>query len=223
MRTAEACGLSIAESIMLVCAHLFEPKLLKKHMDYQDALNWTIDFLTKLRGNDIRGALEQYDSSQSRMAGFYRELPPLSLTAPPFSIASLDGLRSSLPWRSPGHGRVLIETLMIPVENSPFPTSPFIAFITHGPGDTRETAFRTHGPTQAVRASSEHWLMRGLLPNRPRGPHLTLVPDEQRRRFSLHQSTTPDAPSLFFETTRSFGRELKDLKLFLDDYAAGKA
>jgi hypothetical protein len=94
---------------------------------------------------------------------------------------------------------------------------PFAFFLRGGPGDSRQTAFRVCAPSNAVRASAEHWLMRGYLNRREEGPHATLAPDEAGRTFSLHHYIDENGTkkNILFETTVSFGREEEDFSDFL--------
>jgi hypothetical protein len=147
--------------------------------------------------------------------------PKYSIANPPWSMASLDLRLGLIPWITPAFDRGLA---MLLAEGSALETHlgevlPFAFFLRGGPGDSKTTAFRVCAPTQAVRASAEHWLMRAYLLRPKPGFHATLAPDEEGRTFSLHRYIDQHGAEerVFYETTDSFGREEEDFMEFLHD------
>lgn len=216
-------GLNCEDSVLAIWRLLFSP-ILQKHFGRGHSLEWT----KKLIANFADGNHTVFDAQ-------YRSLIPEvkgvmgcpehsiehSMSNPPWSMFSLDMRIGIIPWVSPGFEKWFASLLNngSVLERHFGVVLPFAFFLRGGPGDSRETAFRVCAPTNEVRVSAEHWLMRGYLDRREEGPHLTLTSDEAGRTFSLHHYIDIQGAkkSVFFETTDSFGREEEDFSDFLHE------
>ncbi|MEO6806993.1 MAG: tetratricopeptide repeat protein [Edaphobacter sp.] len=215
-------GLDSEESIKVVCAHLFEPRLIGQFMSYEDARAWCREFVQAVVQGRSAMAASLYRTMECDVILNLKDSPVPSLLNPPFSIASRDGIVPSLPWRTPGHE----DTLISIVSGRSSSVTPFgellqIAFImAGGPGDSVSTAFRVRAPTQTVRAFAEHWMMRLYKASYVAGIHFSLAPDSDGRLFSKHNLKSPNGhqESIFFETTQSLSREYLDFTEFLSEY-----
>lgn len=137
---------------------------------------------------------------------------------------SLDMRLALIPWVTPAFDRALATLLQngSALEKHFGDVLPFAFFLRGGPGCSRETAFRVCAPMNAVRASAEHWLMRGYLTRQKEGSHAS-ISDTAGQTFSVHHYVDPHGleKQAFFETTDSFGREEEDFQDFLHDALQG--
>lgn len=213
-------GLNDEDSIIAIWKILFSPPL-RRHF----GLDWSFGWTNRLAANFAEGNhtafSDQYNNLAPQVNAAVSSYPKYSMTNPPWSMVSLDMRLGMIPWVTPIFDRGLMILL---TEGSALAKHfgdvvPFAFFLRGGHGDSKQTAFRICAPTHAVRANSEHWLMRAYLWRREDGIHESLAPDEFGRIFSLHRYTDQDgtAKNVFFETTDSFGREEDDFLEFLHD------
>jgi len=212
-------GLNDEESIIALWKLLFSPPL-RKHF----GSDWSLEWSSRLVASFVEGKQAAFSHQYNRLAPQVKVAleghSKYSMANPPWSMVSLDMLVGLIPWVTPVFDRGLATLLSegSALEKKFGDVLPFAFFLRGGPGDSKETAFRVCAPTQAVRASAEHWLMRAYIWRRKQGMHATLE-DDNGRAFSMHSYTDQDGAEkdIFFETTDSFGREEEDFQQFLRD------
>jgi hypothetical protein len=212
-------GLNREDSVLAIWKLLFSPTL-QGHLGAERSLEWTRSLVAKVAVGDRIAFSAQYKDLVPEVKGALSSCPKPSLANPPWSMVSLDMRIGLIPWVTPAFD----EGFMILLKNGSALEEhfgvvlPFAYFLSGGPGNSRETAFRVCAPTSAVRASAEHWLMRGYLARREQGRHST-IEDEAGKRFNVHWYIDQDGSEkqMFFETTLSFGREEEDFAEFLKE------
>jgi len=212
-------GLNDEESIIALWKLLFSPPLRKYF-----GSDWSLEWSSRLVASFVEGKQAAFSHQYNRLAPQVKVAleghSKYSMANPPWSMVSLDMLVGLIPWVTPVFDRGLATLLSegSALEKKFGDVLPFAFFLRGGPGDSKETAFRVCAPTQAVRASAEHWLMRAYIWRRKQGMHATLEADNGRA-FSMHSYTDQDGAEkdIFFETTDSFGREEEDFQQFLRD------
>jgi hypothetical protein len=217
-------GLDESQSFDVFLHLLFSP-FLREHLCIKECLT----FCDKLIEHHVSGRRAQFVAEYERMAErlnkLLPEMPMPSLAKPPWAMISLDLRNGLVPWVTPGFGEFL--RILLTTDRGfegAFGDELPIAFILHGgPGDSKETAFRIAAPSGAVRASAEYWLKRICLP--PTRPilHTNLNPGADGRRFNLHHDVDQHGGDkyMYFETTRSFGREKEDFLECLQELSGG--
>lgn len=212
-------GLNGEDSILATWKLLFSP-ILQNHFGSDQSLEWTRELITKFAQGDHAGFSAQYNSRIPEVKVAMSSRPKYSMSNPPWSMVSLDMLIGVIPWVSPGFDKWFAILLQngCALEKHFGTVLPFAFFLHGGPGDTMETAFRACAPTNAVRASAEHWLMRAYLNRREEGLHASLS-DKAGRRYSMHRYIDQHGAKkeVFFDTTDSFERVEEDFSEFLHD------
>jgi len=212
-------GLNGEESTIALWKLLFSPPL-RKHFGSDWSLEWSGRLVASFAQGKRAAFSDQYNRLAPQVKAALAGYSKYSMTNPPWSMVSLDMLIGLIPWVTPVFDRGLAILLSegSALEKQFGVVLPFAFFLRGGPGDSKETAFRVCAPTQAVRASAEHWLMRAYLWRRKEGMHTSLK-DDTGRTFSMHTYTDQDGAEkdVFFETTDSFGREKEDFQQFLRD------
>jgi len=213
-------GLNGRDSITAIWKVLFSPTL-REHFGSDRSLEWTEKLIANFAEGNQTAFSAQYKSLIPEVNAVMSICPEYSMSNPPWSMVSIDMLLGMIPWVTPAFDKgfaILLENGSA-LEKRFGEVLSFAFFLRGGPGDSKGTAFRVCAPTNPVRASAEHWLMRGYLVRRQQGFHATLAPDEAGRTFSLHRYTDQHGieKDVFFETTDSFGREEEDFREFLQD------
>ncbi len=212
-------GLNARDSIIAVWKVLFSPTL-RKHFGSDRSFAWTEKLITNLAEGNQATFSAQYKSLIPEVEAVMSTRPKYSMSSPPWSMVSIDMRFGLVPWVTPAFdkGFAILLKNGSALEKQFGNVLSFAFFLRGGPGDSKGTAFRVCAPTSPVRASAEHWLMRGYLVRREQGFHATLAPDEAGQRFSLHHYADGDGieKDVFFETTDSFGREEEDFREFLE-------
>jgi hypothetical protein len=210
-------GLNVEDTILAIWKLLFSPPL-QSHFGSERSLEWTRELITNFAAGNQTAFCSQYHSFIPEVQAAMSRFPVHSISNPPWSMVSLDMRVGLIPWVTPAFERGL-EILLrngSALEKHFGNVLPLAFFLRGGPGDSRETAFRICAPTNAVRASAEHWLMRAYVNRREEGPHASLS-DEAGRTYSRHDYSDGEGTrkELFFETTDSSGREEEDFQEFL--------
>ena len=218
-RSSLLYGLDSDESLLAFWKLLFGPSL-RKRLGSEHSRQWCEKLMETFLAGDHATFRARCDTMAREVEAASSGLPQLSLENPPWAMLSLDMRIGMVPWATPIFGRFLLLFLATGSANwKDKPVLP-IAFVTSGgPGDSKDTAIRICAPSNAVRVSAEYWLMRGYLSRREEGPHFSLAPDQQGRKFSMHAYTDESGQkkNIYFDTTYSFGHERDDFDAFLHE------
>lgn len=211
-------GLNGEDAIRAVWKLLFSPAL-QKHFGSGQSLEWTKKLIAKFAEGDQSAFSAQYNSLIPEVKAALSIYPKYSILNPPWSMVSLDMRVGLIPWTTPlfDKGFAILLKSGSALEKHFGDVLPFAYFLRGGPGDSPENAFRVCAPTNAVRASAEHWLMRAYLCRKEEGSHATVGLDKTERMFSEHRYMDVSGiwKRMYFETTDSMGREEEDFRDFL--------
>lgn len=214
-------GLDGEDTVLAIWRFLFSP-IIQKHFGSGHSLEWTKKLIANFADGNQTAFGAQYHSLIPEVKAAMSGFPEHSMSNPPWSMFSLDMRIGIIPWVSPGFEKWFATLLRngSALEKHFGEVLPFAFFLRGGPGDSRESAFRVCAPTNTVRVSAEHWLMRAYLDGREQEAHFTKGPDEHNRSFSVHHYVDQHGAkkSVFFETTDSFGREEEDFGDFLQGH-----
>jgi hypothetical protein len=197
-----------AFSLMLFSPFLRERVCVKEYLDCCDTLIDRHFFKKPAK------FVAEYERMAKRLNKLLPEMPMPSLANPPFAMISLDLRHGLIPWVTPGFGEFL--RILLSADRGfegAFADELPIAFVLHGgPGDSKETAFRLATPSGKVRAWAEYWLARIYLPRAEQRLHARLTPEADGRTFNMHRYLDQHGAEkyIYFETTRSLGREKED-------------
>ena len=210
-------GLTDEESVLVIQKLLFSPPL-QKYFGSNWCHEWTSALVANFTTGNNAAFSDQYNSLVPEVKSVLSGHAKYSMASPPWSMVSLEMRIGLIPWITPifDQGFQILLAEGSALEKHFGNVLPFAFFLRGGPGDSMDNAFRICAPTQAVRACSEHWLMRAYLWKREELSHATLS-DKSNRTFSAHRYIDSDGVTkqVYFETTDSFGREEIDFQQFL--------
>lgn len=212
-------GLNNEDSILAIWKLLFSPRL-QNYFGAEQSLEWTKKLIANFADGNHAAFSAQYNKQIPAVKTAMSSRPKYSISNPPWSMFSLDMLIGVIPWVSPDFDKWFAKLLQngSALEKRFGDVLPFAFFLSGGPGDRTETAIRICAPSNAVRASAEHWLMRAYLDRREELSHASFT-DKAGRAFSQHRYLDQDGAKkgVWFDTTESFGREEEDFDEFLHD------
>jgi hypothetical protein len=211
-------GLNPQQSNSTVWNLLFSPSL-RRRLGTEWSRTWCEELIDHFAGGDHAAFAQQYRDLALRVRRERDSEPELSMENPPWAMMSLDMKIGMIPWVSPLFERSLLTLARegAALEKHFGEVVPIAFICSGGPGESPDSAFRICAPCAAVRVSAEHWLMRALLHRRSQGLHATLRHENSGRQFSSHGyiDSEGEEKQVFFETTKSFGREKEDFDEFL--------
>lgn|GEM_PF-5256392 len=212
-RELELHGLNREQSLLAVWMLLFSP-LLRTKIGAAASLEWTHSLIDDFERGDDESFSRRYREMDESTRTIQAEHTKPSIQNPPWSMLSLDLRIAAFPWVSPMFDRFLLMVLSTgsAMEKHFGDVLPFAFIVSGGPGDTPQTAIRICAPSQAVRASAEHWIMRAFLHRREEGSHFNVGQAELGRLISVHNytATNGEERSIFFDISSSFDHERED-------------